>query len=191
MSSARAWAGVASLLAIASLATLSGGARSAPPARSKLASQAPNSSRAASKKPVEVKDAPSYLQQAIRGRAVWLEDALQRRFRLPMDASAAHTQVVLETANGELHPILRDARGRAFHLDERWRDIDLEVLARRYKGSPYLQVIRLYTLKPEGKFELDYWCDVCAISLFELKPCDCCQGEIRIRERLVKEDAAP
>ena len=27
----------------------------------------------------------------------------------------------------------------------------------------------------------DYWCDICSIPMYEIKPCDCCQGEIRLR----------
>ena len=27
----------------------------------------------------------------------------------------------------------------------------------------------------------DYWCDVCSIPMYEIKPCECCQGDIRLR----------
>ena len=48
-----------------------------------------------------------------------------------------------------------------------------------------IQVVHVYTLKEEGRYEVDYWCDICAIPMFELKECECCQGETRIRERKV------
>lgn len=129
---------------------------------------------------------PKFSTEPLRGRAVWMDDALKTRFGIDSDADARHTLVALLTPEGRLHPIVKDFRGRAFHVDPRLHDIDLEVLVRRYEGSPMVQVVRIYTLKEEGKYEFDYWCDICAISMYELKPCECCQGPIRIRERLIQ-----
>ena len=82
----------------------------------------------------------------------------------------------------------KDFRGRGFCLDPRIRDLEMEQLVRKYEGSPVVQVIRVYTIKPEGRFELDYWCDICSIPMYELKACECCQGETRLRERKVDAD---
>ena len=41
-------------------------------------------------------------------------------------------------------------------------------------------------VKKDGKFELDYWCDICAIGMYESGPCDCCQEPNRLRERRVE-----
>ena len=27
----------------------------------------------------------------------------------------------------------------------------------------------------------DYWCEICSIPMYEIKPCDCCQAEIDLR----------
>lgn len=121
----------------------------------------------------------------LQGKVVWLAEALSRRFGIATDEDAAHSMVALETAEGELVPLAKDVRGRGFHLDPRLRDLDLELLVRKYEGSPVVQVIRVYTLKPEGRYELDYWCDICSIPMYELKPCECCQGETRLRQRKV------
>lgn len=123
-----------------------------------------------------------------RGKVVWLAEGLSRRFGIATDEDAAHAMVALETNDGELLPLAKDFRGRGFHLDPRLRDLELELLVRQYEGSPVVQVIRVYTIKPEGRFELDYWCDICSIPMYELKACECCQGETRLRER--KVDAA-
>lgn len=128
---------------------------------------------------------PRYDTLALRGRVVWLAEALKRRFGIETDRDAAEWQVALETPGGEIYPIAKDNRGRGFMIDPRLRDADMELLVRRYQGSPVVQVIRIYTFKGEDKFELDYWCDVCAIQMFELKKCECCQGPTRIRERKV------
>ena len=142
----------------------------------------------------EPKTEKRYATESLTGKVVWLSEALKERFGIKTDDDVAHAVVALETAEGELHPLLKDARGRGFHADERLRGIDMELLVRRYRGSPVVQVVRVYTLKPDGKYELDYWCDVCSIAMYELKPCECCQGPIRLRERPVpseKRSGAP
>ena len=126
-----------------------------------------------------------YATESLRGKVVWTAEALERLHGIEVDPDAAKGAVSLETANGQLHPIVKDARGRGFLLDERLRDREMELFVRRYDGSPFVQVIRIYTFKDGKKYELDYWCDICAIAMYELKVCECCQGPIRIRERLV------
>lgn len=132
----------------------------------------------------------AYTTESLTGKVVWLDEALKERFGIKTDDDAARTIVALESSDGQFHPIFKDARGRAFHSDERLRDIDLELLVRRYPGSPMVQVVRVYALKDDGKYELDYWCDVCSIAMYELKPCECCQGPTRLRERLVEKRPA-
>ncbi|MEX0939233.1 MAG: hypothetical protein WDZ59_15330 [Pirellulales bacterium] len=124
-----------------------------------------------------------------RGRVVWMAEALERRFDVQSVPEAEDRLQALETTEGELLPIVEDIRGRSFRRDERLRDREVELLMRRYEGSPMVQVITIYALKADGKYELDYWCDICAIAIYELKPCDCCQGETRLRERRVPEPA--
>jgi hypothetical protein len=129
----------------------------------------------------------SYTTESLTGRVVWLADALKERYGIKTDDDVSHAVVALQTPEGQLYPIVKDTRGRAFHSDERLRNIDVELLIRRYEGAPLVQVVRVYTIKPDGKYELDYWCDVCSIAMYELKPCECCQGETRLRERLVEK----
>jgi hypothetical protein len=129
---------------------------------------------------------PAYTTESLRGRVVWTADALRRRFGIETDPDAAKASVSLETPDGRLHPIVKDARGRGFFKDPRIRGIDVELFVRRYEGAPHIQVIRVYTLRDGRKYQFDYWCDICAIPMYELKECECCQGPIRIRERLVE-----
>ena len=104
------------------------------------------------------------------------------------DVNAGGYRWQLETTDGKLFPLAEDIRGRGFRRDERLRGVDLELLVRRYHGAPVIQVIRAYELTKEAKFELDYWCEICAIAMFELKPCDCCQADIELRRRIVDKD---
>ncbi|REJ66157.1 MAG: hypothetical protein DWQ31_15845 [Planctomycetota bacterium] len=127
----------------------------------------------------------------LRGRIVWLNDALLRRFAIATAADAREQMLALETDDGEIHPVVEDTRGHAFRLDPRLRERPVEVLARRHEGSPLIQVIRLYALREDGRYELDYWCDICAIQMFQYGVCDCCQGDNRLRERQVNADGKP
>lgn len=129
-------------------------------------------------------ETPKFTTETLRGRVVWLADGLKRRFGVATEPQAAEALAALETPDGKLIPIVPDVRGRAFMVDERLRGIDMQLLVRRYEGAPLVQVIRVFALKPDGIYELDYWCDICAIPMFILKDCECCQGPTRLRERL-------
>ena len=128
---------------------------------------------------------PEYETKSLRGEVLWMADALERRFDVTTVPEAEDRILALETEDGALLPIVEDLRGRAFRKDDRLRDRPVELLVRQFKDSPMIQVVRLYALKPDGKYELDYWCDICAIAMFELKACDCCQGPIELRERKI------
>ena len=83
---------------------------------------------------------------------------------------------------GDLIPIVPDWRGRAFYQDKRLRDRKVELVGFRKPGVPYLQVLSIFTFNDRGERQYtDYWCDICAIPMYEIKKCDCCQGPIRLR----------
>lgn len=130
---------------------------------------------------------PQFKLETYRGQVVFLNDALAKRFGIATVPEAVQRTLALQTADGTLVPIVEDVRGRAFRVDERLRKPEVEILVRKYQGVPAVQVIRLFEVTKDGKVELDYWCDVCAISMVELKPCECCQGETILRRRKVEE----
>ena len=133
----------------------------------------------------------AYRNESLRGRAVWLAEAMKERFGVETDKDAVHSVVALATADERLLPIVKDFRGRGFYSDPRLREMDLELLVRAFEGAPAIQVVRVYSIKDGEKYEVDYWCDICSIPMYELKECECCQGPIRIRQRLVKKDDRP
>jgi hypothetical protein len=147
----------------------------------------PNAGSAAAAK---VAPSRAFTTQTVRGKVVWLDEALKRLYGVATEPDAAESAVALETADGQLMPIVADTRGRAFMVDPRLREVDLELLVRRYAGVPMIQVIRVFQTKPEGRYEIDYWCDVCAISMTILKPCECCQGPTRLRLERVEAPGA-
>lgn len=136
---------------------------------------------------IAAEEPPPFKLQTYRGHVVFLNEALQKRFGITTVPEAAERTIALQTADGTLVPIVEDIRGRAFRADERLRKPEVEILVRKYQGLPAVQVIRLFEVTKEGKLELDYWCDICAIPMVELKPCECCQGETVLRRRKVEE----
>jgi hypothetical protein len=155
------------------------------PAAMRLADQ-PSDRREAAAATASAK-APKFTTESIRGRVVWLAEAQKRLVGAASVPEAADRALALETSDGRLVPLLEDERGRAFRIDKRLREIDVELLVRRYEASPVAQIIGVYQIKSDGKYELDYWCDTCAIAMYELKPCECCQGESRLRLQRVDE----
>ncbi len=131
----------------------------------------------------------SLTNHTIRGRVVWSGDALLRRHDVQVVPEAVERTLVLETPEGELYPLVEDVRGRAFRNDPRLRQMDVELLVRQHPGSPWAQIIRFFERTPQGRFEIDYWCEICSIALFELKECDCCQGPIEFRRRPVDPES--
>ena len=120
------------------------------------------------------------VQRLYSGRVVFLEEALKERGIDTTEETGKH--VVLVTEDGEILPILANWRGRAFYQDEKLRNRRVELIGFQHHGLAYLNVISVYTFDEEGeRMFTDYWCDVCSIPMYEIKPCDCCQGPIRLR----------
>jgi hypothetical protein len=119
-------------------------------------------------------------QQVFSGKVVLLQEALKRRGIKAFNEMKG--QVALETTTGELIPIISDWRGRAFFQDKRLRDRKVDLVGYRRPGLPYLQVLMVFTYDKKGiRQYTDYWCDICSIPMYEVKPCDCCQDETRLR----------
>lgn len=130
---------------------------------------------------------PAFRRERIRGRVVWLAAALKEVFGISTVPEVAANALALQTPDGQLLPLVENLRGRAFRADPRLREMDLELLVRRHRQQPYLQVLRVYEIDDGQRFEVDYWCDVCAIVMFETGPCACCQEENRLRRRPVDD----
>ncbi len=126
-----------------------------------------------------------YVTKTLRGHVVWLSEAMTRLHGVKAVPEARDRMLALETDDGQLHPIVEDIRGRAFRRDERLRKMKVELLVRQYRGAPLVQIVRVYELTEDGRFEVDYWCEICSIAMFELKECECCQGPIELRRQRV------
>lgn len=128
---------------------------------------------------------PKLVEEPVRailsGKVVLLSEALARR-DIKAYAEELRGQIVLETNDGRLVPIVPDWRGRALYQDARLRDRPVDLLVRQRKSIPQVQVLSIYTFDEKGVRQLtDYWCDICSIPMYEIKDCECCQGPIRLR----------
>jgi hypothetical protein len=130
--------------------------------------------------------AAPYVTESLRGRVVFLAEEFANQTGIPSVPEARERVLALRTAAGTLIPLLEDVRGRAFRRDERLRQREVELVVRRYEQSPLVQIIRVLEVAPDGRYDLDYWCEICAIAMFEQKDCDCCQGPVELRRRKVE-----
>jgi hypothetical protein len=131
----------------------------------------------------EDKPAPKFTTETLRGKVVFLAEALEQKYGIKSVTEAKEAALALQDEAGKLHPLVEDIRGRGFRRDKRLRDIKVELLVRRYQDSPAAQVVGVYELAKDGRYEIDYWCSVCAIAMYELKQCECCQGDTELRKR--------
>jgi hypothetical protein len=123
------------------------------------------------------------VREIISGKVVPLWDALKRR-GVKSYPEEAKGQFVLVTESGELVPFVADWRGRAFYQDERLRGRPVDLVVNRRPGVPWVQVLSIYAFDEQGtRNVVDYWCDICAIPMYEIKDCECCQGPTRLRFR--------
>jgi hypothetical protein len=123
--------------------------------------------------------------ETVRGRVVFLAEIMERETDVVAVPEARERVLALRTEAGKLIPLLEDVRARAFRRDERLREMEVELVVRRYAVSPLVQVIRVCELAADGKYELDYWCEICSIVMFEKKDCECCQGPVELRRKRV------
>lgn len=121
------------------------------------------------------------VKELVRGKVVALKPLLEERLDTKLDDEMAELYALV-TEDGRLFPILREGRGRAFYQDDRLRDVPVELYLRHLRGDRFSQVLLVYRLREGKRFAVDYWCDICSISMYWIKQCECCQGPTRLRE---------
>ncbi len=145
------------------------------------------SSPPAASSPAVSRDKAASSNEVLRGKVVWLAEALKAEFGISTVSEAAENSLAILTHDRQLVPIVENLRGRAFRKDKRLREMEVEILVRRYKRQPLVQILRLYQVQGDQRYEIDYWCDICAIVMYESGPCACCQDDNRLRKRLVEK----
>lgn len=123
--------------------------------------------------------------RTFEGNIVPLADALAKA-GTKIDADTAPYHLVLRTADGKLHPLIKDEGSRMFFKDAKLLNRPMRLTARVLPNSPYLQVITVHSLLNGKLHDIYYWCDVCVIKRYEAGICDCCGDAMVFREEEVK-----
>lgn len=126
--------------------------------------------------------------EVLRGKVVSLNDRLARQ-GITLDPDAG-LQLAFESTEGKVLPLVQDAASLMFYRDARLLDRPLEVRGRVVPGTGLLQLLEVFALKNDQRFEIYYWCEVCAIKRFTLEKtrvCECCGAAMELRERKVEQ----
>jgi hypothetical protein len=122
--------------------------------------------------------------ETFTGKVVKAADVLKQQ-GIELDPDAAPNWLVLQTADGKAHPIVKDIGGRMFYHDPALLGRDYEIQGRILPGTPLLQVVQVAGLKAGKRYDIYYWCEVCAIKRHALEKtgvCECCGGPMERRE---------
>jgi len=118
----------------------------------------------------------------LSGQVVPLADVLKSR-KIAHDPEPIARQVVVQSDDGTLTPLLSDEVSRAFFVDARLRGRKTELKIRRFPGLPYVQALSV-RVEDGGRMRVpEYFCDICTIAAPSPQVCPCCQGEMVLRMR--------
>jgi hypothetical protein len=120
----------------------------------------------------------------VRGRVVNLADVMQQKYQATL---ARATIYCLKTADDKFYPFLPTDLAAAIYDDERFRQRELQVTARTFAEFPFIEIIKLQSVKWGRVFDLYYFCEVCNIQIHKPGPCECCQDPVVFTEEPVKE----
>ncbi len=119
---------------------------------------------------------------SLHGRVVCLTEELQKLYQVLPDCEARGHAYSLKTADGKLHPFLPTDSAAAVWMDERYRQRELQVTARLFPQTDFIEVVKLQSRRDGKLHDLYYYCDICAITAHKPGPCECCQEPVEFRE---------
>ncbi len=126
---------------------------------------------------------------SLRGRIVCLTEELDKRFNVLPDCDNRHHVYSLKTADGKIYPLLPTDTAAAVWMDERFRQRELQITARAFPNTSYIEVIKLQSWLNGKLHDLYYYCDICAITAFKPGPCECCQEPVEFRETPAEDNS--
>ena len=136
--------------------------------------------------PVQAQDRAKHSGEAqtvsLRGNVVCLTEELQKLYQIAPDCKTRGHVYTLKTTEGKLYPFLPVDTAAAIWMDERFRQRDLQVTARIFPSTDFIEVIRLQSWRNGKLHDLYYFCDICYITAHKPGPCECCQEPVEFRE---------
>jgi len=119
---------------------------------------------------------------SLRGKVVCLTEELQKLYQVIPDCGTRGHVYTLKSADGKFYPFLPVDTAAAIWMDERFRQRDLQVTARIFPSTDFIEVIKLQSWRNGKLHDLYYFCDICYISAHKPGPCECCQEPVEFRE---------
>jgi hypothetical protein len=119
---------------------------------------------------------------SLRGKVACLTEELQKLYKLAPDCNTRGHVYALKTTEGKFYPFLPVDTAAAVWMDERFRQRELQVTARIFPVSDFIEVIKLQSWRNGKLHDLYYFCDICYISSHKPGPCECCQEPVEFRE---------
>ena len=119
---------------------------------------------------------------SLRGNVVCLTEELQKPYQITPDCNTRGHVYTLKTAEGKFYPFLPVDTAAAIWMDERFRQRDLQVTARIFPATDFIEVIKLQSWRNGKLHDLYYFCDICYITAYKPGPCECCQEPVEFRE---------
>lgn len=128
---------------------------------------------------------------SLRGHVVCLTEELDKLYNVVPDCEDRGHVYALKTAEGKLHPFLPTDSAAAVWMDDRFRQRDLQVTARAFPQTSFIEVIQFQSWKNGQLYDLYYFCDICYIKAFKPGACECCQEPVEFRETPAEDDQSP
>jgi hypothetical protein len=123
--------------------------------------------------------------QYLKGNVIPLDKLLAKQ-DVKVDPDAAPAWRVLQTEDGKVYPIVKDAGSRMLFQDARLLNRPLRLTGRLVVNGSLLQVIAVQSYVKGQLCDVYYWCDICTIRSYEHGRCDCCGGPTELREEPAK-----
>jgi hypothetical protein len=121
-----------------------------------------------------------------KGKVVPLADALVK-FGAKLDPDAAPHWLALQSDDGKVYPLIKDAGSRMFFKEPSLRNRPMRLTGRLLPGTNLLQVINVHSYQKGKLHEIYYWCEICTIRAYEAGICECCGAPYEFREVPAKE----
>ena len=119
---------------------------------------------------------------SLRGKVVCLTEELEKLYQIVPDCDTRGHVYTLKTAEGKFYPFLPVDTAAAIWMDERFRQRELQVTARIFPATDFIEVIRLQSWRNDKLYDLYYFCDICNIAAHKPGPCVCCREPVEFRE---------
>jgi hypothetical protein len=123
---------------------------------------------------------------SLRGQVLPLTDVLARA-GVKQDADAGSAGRALVTEEGKVYPLVKDAGGRMFFMDDALLRRPMRLTGRLVTGVPLLQVVAVQSERQGKVHDVYYWCDICTIRTYAPGICECCGQAIERREEPVRQ----